>query len=78
MKAKDMFEKLGYEEDLNNNFYVGYIKHIPNTITKNRMITFMKDNKYFTFIDQDNNVCIDLEELKAINQQVKELRWDNE
>ena len=78
MTAKEMFEKLGYEEDLNNNFYVGYIKLIPNTITKNRMITFMKDDKYFTFIDQDNNVCIDLEELKAINKQIEELGWDNE
>ena len=40
--------------------------------------TFMKDNKYFTFIDQDNNVCIDFEELKAINKQIEELGWDNE
>lgn len=78
MTAKEMFEVLGYRQDLYNKFYIGYIKHITNTCTKNRTITFMKDFKYFTFIDQDNNVVIDLDELKAINQQCKELGWLDE
>ena len=75
--AREMFEELGYIQDLNNDFNIGYIKHIKGTASKNRMITFMKDFKYFTFIDQDNNVVIDMKELKAINKQVEEL-WGEE
>ena len=75
MSAKEMFEELGYEQDLNNKFYIGYIKRIPNTRTKDRIITFMKELKFFTFIDQDNRTHIELDELKAINQQCKELGW---
>lgn len=76
MTAKEMFEELGYEQDLNNDFYIGYIKHIPNTIIKNRTFTFMKEMKFFTFIDQDNSVAIELNELKAINKQIEELGWE--
>lgn len=75
MTAKEMFEKLGYEQDLNNNFYIGYYKKINN---KQRMFTFMRQFKYFTFIDNDNSCVIDLKELQAINKQIEELGWLDE
>lgn len=72
--AKEMFEELGYIQDLNNSYNVGYFKRI--TETRLRTITFIKDYKYMTFIDNDNNCCLNLEELKAINKQVEELKWN--
>ena len=75
--AKEMFEELGYAQDLNNKYYIGYIK-ILNDYGKQRTFTFMKEMKFFTFIDQDNSAVIELNELKAINKQVEELGWNND
>ena len=74
MSAKEMFEELGYEQDLNNKYYIGYIK-ILNNYGKQRTFTFMKEMKFFTFVDQNNSVAIELNELKAINKQIEELGW---
>lgn len=71
MSAKKMFEELGFEQDLNNKFYIGYCKQNKNKGA--RMFTFMKEDKYFTFVDKDNHVCITFDELQAINKQVEEL-----
>lgn len=73
MNAKEMFNKLGYIQDLNNSYCMGYYKRIAET--KMRTITFVKDYKYMTFIDTDNNCSITLKELKAINKQIEELGW---
>ena len=72
--ARTMFEELGYEQDLNNKYYIGYIKRL-NDYGKQRTFTFMKEMKFFTFVDQDNSVAIKLNELKAINKQIEELGW---
>ena len=73
MSAREMFEELGYIQDLNNSYHIGYFKRIAET--RLRTITFIKDYKYMTLIDNDNNCCVDLSELKAINKQVEELGW---
>ena len=76
MSAKEMFEKLDYIQDLDNTYNVGYFKRIADT--KLRTITFIKDYRYMTFIDTDNNCSLTLQELKAINKQVEELGWNDE
>ena len=73
MSAKEMFGALGYEQDLNNSYNIGYFKRV--TELRIRTITFIKDYKYMTFIDSDNNCSITLQELQAINKQIEELGW---
>ena len=73
--AKELFEKLGYILDLNNSYCIGYFKRI--TETKIRTITFIKDYKYMSLIDTDNNSAITLQELQAINKQIEELHWND-
>lgn len=58
MSAKELFEKLGYTQDINNLHYIGYIKLIENTKCKNRIFTFLKNQKYFSFIDDSYDACI--------------------
>lgn len=77
MKAKEMFEKLGYtyretKEEIiymNDDSYDGY------------SITFNKNEKYIFPTEEDfyhSSIGISLEELQAINKQVEELGWNNE
>jgi hypothetical protein len=78
MSAKEMFEKLGYENDEVNEHSLGYGKLLNN---RKKYITFNDSGncKWFTIIETDrNNPTIDLEELKAINQQCRELGWLDE
>ena len=74
MKAKDMFEKLGYKINRNNEKEISY--YTQQGIGQGyRMINFhLKKKKIVPY----NRVQIDMDLLKAINQQVKELNWDNE
>ena len=74
MSAKEMFNNLGYIQDLDNSYNIGYYKRIAET--KMRTITFIKEYKYITFIDTDNNCSLTLQELQAINKQIEELGWE--
>ena len=79
--AKEMFEELGYECNenewdltysktiINNQFYTS-----PITINFRKMI----DETIEKYDFNGNSVPINLLELKAINQQCKELGWNNE
>ncbi len=81
MTAKEMFEALGYEEA------VGYTGLMYKKITIERDEIFGKylKIKYIHFYEEkvsvDVSTCFggkgiaDMEELKAINQQCKELGW---
>lgn len=74
MKAKDMFKKLGYELMTNNERRISY--YTQKGISQGyRMLTF--DTKRKKIVPY-NRVQIDMDLLKAINQQIKELGWDNE
>lgn len=71
MSAKEMFKKLGYENDIKKEHTIGYIKN-------KKTITFNNSGNYIYFVVMEEgrvNPTIDLEELQAINEQVRELCW---
>lgn len=71
-KADKMFEKLGYELYLDDDDEICYK-------AKSWYISFYKKYKVFRCCEDDfyNTACnITLEELKAINEKVKELGWN--
>lgn len=75
MTAKEMFEELGYIS-LTKNYIKGELKTIvyKNEVNKD-WIKFYADKQQF--IEMSGN-GIFVQELKAINQQVKELGWLDE
>ena len=80
MSAKEMFEKRGFKY-LESEIEIHVEKKDRQWGTKGIIdINFDLENKTidFAFIGNESNflpVYIDLEELQAINQQVKELGW---
>ena len=86
MKAKDMFEKLGYKYKYINN----EVNNCENVI----LYTHSKQDLSFQFNLLSQIVCMQIknkfkdydkvglfltkELIKAINKQIKELGWDNE
>lgn len=75
MTAQEMFEELGYTS-LTKNYIKGELKTIvyKNEVSKD-WIKFYADKQQF--IEMSGN-GIFVHELKAINQQVKELGWLDE
>lgn len=76
MKAREMFEELGYKETENDIYFLKYYK--PCKLQNDKEIKFHKLDKTFTVKD-DNRTgyrWIDMQELKAINKQIEELGWD--
>lgn len=85
MSAKDMFEKLGYKQYQNKND-----KEIAKTWGQQMIIRYRNRNGFeiiFDFWDCDFvkvgtimncaiHSGINMKELQAINQQVKELQWN--
>ena len=71
--AREMFEELGYEktETLNQIIYGNKRQFIE--FEKNSFIVFMNGKKPYQGFNFNNNKVI-----KAINQQLKELRWLDE
>ena len=70
MKAKEMFEELGYEQEMKNNVIYYFKKiHIPKSDIV-YSINFIVEKKEI-FISKN----IDMQELKAINKQIEELGW---
>ena len=76
MKAKEMFEELGYHEKKQKN-YILYEKNVGCT-TYN--ISFSKKEKEYACMfhnigDYGRRLYVDIELHKAIHQQMKELGW---
>ena len=74
--AKEMFEKLGYTLIRDNQHYVEY--HFENELwCEEKEIIFDKDKKTYSFEYKDSrwDTSVDVETLKAITQQMKELGW---
>ena len=72
MKAKEMFEELGYE--IYKGFcYIEYTKEKP-------INRYQYESYQIRFYENDKKVSIyqnlDLNELKAINKQIEELAWE--
>ena len=78
MTAKEMFEKLGYKI-FENSYWIYLTKETTYYIDR---ISFIKNKKEIEIERFTGNKTltkkISVLELKAINQQVKELNWDNE
>ena len=79
MKAKEIFEKLGFKCDICDD-QITYYKTIKHPITKEIVeynITFYLDIKRFECFTNKIEYANDLgiEELQAINKQVEELGW---
>ena len=72
--AKEIFEDLGYEY-FNNGLRITYEKCPDNEC---KMIEFNLKNKTILLADDSSDVVeIDLKEQQAINQQIKELNWND-
>ena len=83
MSAKEMFEELGYELMLDCKYYIYYqkpLKENPEYESDYFHISFEKLDKAFikTYGDDNSPEITNMQELKAINQQCKELGWINE
>ena len=73
MKAKEMFERLGYGDYFNNGLRITY----SNFDKECKMIEFDLKKKQLIFVDDSEEIFeLSLEELQAINKQVEELRWN--
>lgn len=92
MSAKEMFEELGYKQQINYDEN-GKIKNI--TYSKNKTKDFSKIRVEYIFSRTKSfvarryyvkgkdtriytGISIPFEHYKAINKQIKELNWDNE
>ena len=83
MKAKEMFEALGYELTFENEYTLTYTT--KRFISEEHQIEFYKNVKAFcskVYSDSPFQGAkpfeLDMQELKAINQQCKELGWLDE
>lgn len=79
--ARELFEELGYELIEDNKSYLRYADYFDEYKYAGEMIDFDKKNKRFRLTRKtcQGNTHFKygtLEELQAINQQVKELGWE--
>ena len=78
MKAKEMFEELGYEIESDGNISLIYIKYEEDKDKETGCIHKIIFDKAFTRVAHTTNSCfdfIDYKELQAINKQIEELGW---
>ena len=71
-KADEMFEELGYE--VSNSEFVEELDTTTNTIVDNGYIKIIFYNNKTMIIDADD--ILNMQELQAINEKVKELGWN--
>jgi hypothetical protein len=75
--AKEMFEKLGYrqlKQPKNYQHLLVYEKY-DGRFRETSLITFNTSGRVFSKTLNEEGWCIFIDELKAINQQCKELGW---
>ena len=72
-KADEMFEKLGYE--VSNSEFVEELNSTTNTVVDNGYIKIIFFNNKTMIIDADD--ILNMQELQAINEKVKELGWES-
>lgn len=71
MSAKEMFEKLGYKQEIHI-AYILYIKNEENYSENEHRIFFYHDTETICKPFTDG---INVKELQAINKQIEELGW---
>lgn len=75
-KADEMFEELGYEKREDTIFNIEkFVKIIGKTKYCIAFDHFCRRISVFTFEDSERRKNISMQELQAINEKVKELRW---
>jgi len=76
MKAKEMFEKLGYKDyhKMDNEIVFNY--NWNEEPEEYRYISFNLITKKIELSDWRKDFYLNMKELQAINQQVKELGWN--
>ena len=78
MKAKEMFEELGYELSCNNVWNIKYEKKIMQNQFWESPITIdfriNGDNEFYKYDKQRKAYPISLKEYRAINKQIEELK----
>lgn len=77
MKAKEMFEELGYEQSINKKYTLEYRYY---TYTDTWRVRFKKNNKKLyingEITDYKELTNINNDIFKAINKQIEELGWN--
>lgn len=74
MRAKEMFEKLGYDY-FDNGLRITYQNY---KVSSCKLIEFNLQEKKMWLADDDKEVVeLSLKEIKAINKQVEELGWND-
>lgn len=74
MTAKKMFEKLGYKQNVQDDFIEYYIEDMNYPVGHYPYIIFNKKHKWW----HSNLAGTTDEEDFAINKQIEELGWNNE
>jgi len=76
MSAKELFEKLNYfQSSCNNDDELVYNLHSMD-IENYRYISFNKIFRYIEMDDWTGKFQLSIKELKAINKQIEELKWN--
>lgn len=83
--AKTMFEELGYEERVNNEAHLVYLKfeYLDFNKSKEYIIEFYKKEREiekfseYTHINLIGSEPLKINELQVINKQVEELGWND-
>ena len=77
--AKEMFEELGYEYEIDEEFIECEKNEVQFEIFRKWLkIVFVLSGKYF-YCDEDyESMAVDVPTFKAIQQQLKELGWLDE
>ena len=79
MSAREMFEKLGYEIEQDNEVRLVYIKVTQDNGIDDGLIEkviFEKIHRWISATSDGYFIPISFEELQAINKQVEELGWN--
>lgn len=77
MSAKEMFELYGYNEFVNDLFFLSYIYVFNDISFCFSIINFNLKTQTIEFYYSDDILnCIPLKILQAINKQIEELQWN--
>lgn len=73
MTADEMFEELGYEKKKTNSNFIVYL----DILDIKEIIFYLKPIKFQVLMKKEP-AWVDLKELQAINEKVKELGWNEQ
>lgn len=77
MKAEEMFEKLGYKKETKET-YICFSKNIGNLCIAEKLVLFDLNSQSVVYSLDGSWGMLDMQLLKIINKQCKELGWLDE